>query len=307
MEQKYLIIGGTTKAATTSLFNYLAAHPDTCPASLKETRFFLDPEYPVPVKRRFPGGLEDYDALFADCTGRLRVEATPDYLYSAGTPRRVRDTLVADTRFVFTLRNPVTRLASWYRFACQNGQLPSGTTFEDYVRNQLRMDSTTGNAQHLMVLEQGRYSRYLRSYLELFGTERVLVVLYEEVARSPVKALGEICAFAGLSAGFYATFNFDVHNRTRNMRYPGLNRRYRQIHASVRRLTYKNPLLHRVVRRMGRAIQPVYFRFNSMPDSKVRISASTQALLVGYYQEENSSLMKLLGLRAPPWPDLGCG
>ena len=37
----YLIVGGTTKAATTSLFSYLANHPATCAATYKETRFFL--------------------------------------------------------------------------------------------------------------------------------------------------------------------------------------------------------------------------------------------------------------------------
>jgi len=51
--REFLIIGGTSKAGTTSLYTYLADHPQICPSALKETRFFLDSDYPLPVSRCF--------------------------------------------------------------------------------------------------------------------------------------------------------------------------------------------------------------------------------------------------------------
>lgn len=64
-DQLYLIIGGTTKAGTTSIFRYLSAHPDVCASSLKETRFFLDKDYPLPSTNRFNGSnLECYRVFF---------------------------------------------------------------------------------------------------------------------------------------------------------------------------------------------------------------------------------------------------
>ncbi|MBV7338510.1 sulfotransferase [Chloroflexi bacterium TSY] len=39
-EHQYLLIVGTPKSATTSLFRYLADHPDVCCANRKETYFF---------------------------------------------------------------------------------------------------------------------------------------------------------------------------------------------------------------------------------------------------------------------------
>ena len=36
-----VIIAGTQKAGTTSLFRYLADHPSVCPSSIKEVDFFL--------------------------------------------------------------------------------------------------------------------------------------------------------------------------------------------------------------------------------------------------------------------------
>ena len=59
----YIIIGGTTKAATTSLYFYLADHPNVCASNIKETRFFLDADYPLPVKYRLEDGLEKYEKV----------------------------------------------------------------------------------------------------------------------------------------------------------------------------------------------------------------------------------------------------
>ena len=61
---EYLIIGGSTKCATTSLFNYLGDHPEICPAIYKETRFFLNPEYPVERRFAHTNSLSEYNNLF---------------------------------------------------------------------------------------------------------------------------------------------------------------------------------------------------------------------------------------------------
>jgi len=87
---RYLIIGGTTKAGTTSLHAYLNDHPQVCASSIKETRFFLDRDYPLEAKYRSDDGLEYYEEYFAHRgAAAVRVEATPDYLYSPGTAARL--------------------------------------------------------------------------------------------------------------------------------------------------------------------------------------------------------------------------
>ena len=40
INNQYFIIGGTIKAATSSLYNYLNAHPQVCGSKIKETYFF---------------------------------------------------------------------------------------------------------------------------------------------------------------------------------------------------------------------------------------------------------------------------
>jgi len=46
-QKRFLIIAGQPKAGTTSLFDWMAQHPEITPSRLKETRFFLDPDYPL--------------------------------------------------------------------------------------------------------------------------------------------------------------------------------------------------------------------------------------------------------------------
>lgn len=45
---KKIIISGSTKSGTTALYKYLERHPDVETPFTKETRYFLDPIYPLP-------------------------------------------------------------------------------------------------------------------------------------------------------------------------------------------------------------------------------------------------------------------
>src|SRR5262245_41423321 len=126
-DQRFLIIGGASKAGTTSVFDYLAKHPQICPSRAKETRFFLDEDYPQPSEKRYyRDGPEAYLSFFAKNGGReadWRLEATPDYLYSPNTPRLIRQTL-PNVQFIFILREPCSRLLSWYRFGQARNFIP---------------------------------------------------------------------------------------------------------------------------------------------------------------------------------------
>ena len=75
-----LVIAGVPKAATGSLFAYLAQHHDVCASDLKETGYFnhYNPQRhsgPVPP-------IEEYARHFAHSAGeRYALEATPTYSY----------------------------------------------------------------------------------------------------------------------------------------------------------------------------------------------------------------------------------
>jgi hypothetical protein len=300
MSARHLIVGGTTKAATTSLFAWLAAHPGVSAARIKETRFFLDLDYPLDSKHRYPDGLETYAAFFAPPDGRLRVEATPDYLYSAGCAERIARAL-PDVRVAFSLRDPVARLHSWYRFARQTDRLERGETFEHYLERQLA-PGTPRAEQALRALEQGRYASYLERYLDALGAARVHVLFFEDLAAAPLAAMEALARFAGLDPEFYRRYRFVARNPTREMRSPALHRATMRLAYHLRNLTYRAPPVMAAFRGARRALAPLVARLGAAPERAEPLRPQTRARLVEYYAPSVRALERLLG-RSVPWVD----
>lgn len=308
-DYQYLIVGGTTKAATTSLYSYLADHPTICAASFKETRFFLDADYPLPSKFRFKGDVEEYNQLFAECTdNQIRLESTPDYLYCKSALERIAKFL-PQAKLVFSLREPISRLVSWYRFAVQIGRLPETLSFDDYIESLLTQDKQkksidereyTDLPQFMQALHQGCYSDYLKRYIDTIGESRIHILFFEELTENPLNVLMDICKFAGIDPGFYEEYTFKVTNRTETMRNAEIHNKYRTLRFQVRKWTHNKPIIHKPLRVMRKAIEPLYLTFNTRREEKISVSDNIQNRLVEYFKPDVDFLCELVG-KQPPW------
>ena len=311
-DYRYLIIGGTTKAATTSLFTYLADHPAISAATYKETRFFLSSDYPLPSKYRYKGDVEEYNFLFSDADEtQLRMESTPDYLYCQKARERIATSLPY-AKLAFSLREPISRLISWYRFARQIGKLPQTLSFDAYVESlfsEACQDCGTSKVanryeaeeeQHLQTLQQGCYTIYLECYFNQFGPERIHTLFYEELTAQPIDTMEKLCDFAGIDAGFYTNYAFKVTNRTQQMRNSGLHRKYRDFRFRLRQWTHNKPVIHNPLRSIRRTIEPLYLRLNTRTDEKTQMSEETRHRLIDYYMPDVQALGELIG-KPIPW------
>jgi hypothetical protein len=301
-EHSYLIIGGTTKAATTSLFSYLADHPQICASSLKESRFFLDADYPVLSKYRFEDGLDKYEELFQHCHDAqlLRLEATPDYLYSLGTPEKIKSAL-PKIKLAFILREPVSRLISWYKFAKQIGQLPPNFSFEAYIQEQLQaIEAELPRPQHMRALEQGRYSLYLQPYFDLFGQNNIHIAFQEELSREPTFLLKEFCRFVGIDPTFYLDYHFKILNPTKVMKNANIHRAYMQLLFRTHNFVHNKAAIRAILRRIRLVFEHFYFHLNTQVPEQVTISSSARKVLDAYYSQEAKALADLIG-KAVPW------
>lgn len=173
------LIAGAAKSGTTLLYDQLQRHPDVYMAPEKEPAYF---------SRHWSKGLEWYAGHFAGCSVEHAVgEATVDYMVDPLAPGRIRQVL-PDARFVFILREPVSR--AWSHYWHQRKMGEEGRSFG-------RILDEEGPAA--FPIHYGRYHEHLARYLAEFPRERFLLLVLEEVVEAPEASFGQLYRHLGVS------------------------------------------------------------------------------------------------------------
>jgi hypothetical protein len=262
-----LVVAGAPKCGTSSLYFWLAAHPEVAASREKETFFW------APDVNRFNAkcnvkehGPEAYATLFAHTTGaKVRFEATAPYIYYleawnglASLPER--------PKVLFILREPAARTQSQYLFERFRTKRIS-TSFGDYLKDP-------------MILEHGHYDRYLAEWDSALGRENLIIWQFEKVMRDPRSAMMSLAVQLGIDPGFYDHFDFAVRNETVAIRSKGL-------HQLGLRLQSMIPLA------VQDALLPIYLKLNGAgrPKATADVKAQT-AELKAKFAESNRKLAK---------------
>jgi hypothetical protein len=234
---------------------------------VKEARFFLDQDYPLPSAARFNGSnLVEYEKFFAHCStpkSSVRVEASPDYLYSR-LALEIAD-ILPNAKIVFVLREPVERMISWYRYAKQRNLVAPETSFERYVLMQLdrRIEPTTPT--FLRALDQCRYARYVPRFQRAFGS-RCIVIPFEKLVSDPLSVMSDLASAAGLDAAFYRSYDFHLQNASGGMRNGRLSSAYVALRRTVVLRLHGSPRAMRVLRWPNRAVKRLLLRNVARPE-----------------------------------------
>ncbi len=198
------IIIGAQRAGTTSLYRYLAEHPDILPASHKEVHFF---------DFNYNRGLRWYRSHFPSSLSIRRLgkrdaitgESTPYYLVHPLVPPRVASHL-PDVRLIILLRNPIDRAFSHYRHECVLGReslsfADALTAEESRIEGEsptsARADPDAKNAQRFSYLTRGRYADQLDRWLRHFKRDQILILRAEDQYSDPDTCLRRVHRFLG--------------------------------------------------------------------------------------------------------------
>lgn len=300
---QYLIIGGAPKSATTSLFRYLADHPQVCPSNRKETYFFAR-EFDYSRVCNLGTSLEDFKSYFTHCaeSEMVYIEATPYTLYSTGAAERIA-TLLPDATMLFVLRDPIRRLWSDYRFHVQRNHPSARDTFHEFIVEQEKMNTGVPN-----LLQLGCYIRYLRPFFDAFESHRILVLFFEEFTADRLETMKEICRTIGVDANFYSDYDFGYHNPTIEVRYDWLNQvnMYLEVVAAeIRARIMDAPAVYRGFEKIVSGGKAIYNRLNDRERNRGHkkedfIPSDVQRTLEDYYRSCNLELAEKLG-RSLPW------
>jgi hypothetical protein len=289
-----LLVAGVSRAGTTSMFHYLAQHPDVVGSDVKELRYFTPLRYGEPL-----APVESYAAHFPR-TGRHRyaLEATPGYFYGGrALARGIRRVCPPDTHVVVSLRSPLERCWSWFGFVKSRLRIPKDMTFETYVNRceQLHLAGIDDRVEYqpFWGLGGGCYSRWLDEWVEEFG-DHFRLVFFDDLVETPQDVVSGLCEWLDLDRGPVDGFDFGVDNMTQQYRHQGLQK------VAIGLNRHAEPLFHNH-RHVKRVLRRGYYLVNRAP-AQPGMSAAMRARLTDFYRPHNKRLgeqLAGLGLQVP--------
>ena len=291
-----LVIAGVAKAGTTSLFRYLAQHPDVCPSSVKEPRYFTAVRYSEPL-----APLTDYSRLFAHWGGeRWRMEATPGYFPGGKAVAGAIDEVLPDSRVVVLFRDPVQRCWSWYRFVKSTARIPKDLGFAGYLDRCLELheqgiDHLREN-QPFWGVGGGCYDHWIDDWLEVFGG-RLRVEFFESLVARPQEVTEALCRWLDVDPTPCAGFGYHVENKTVQYKNRGLQRVALSLNRGAESYFARHPELKRRLR-------GAYYRVNG-DTAPERLDDESLERLTAFYAPHNERLAESLTAagddRLPVW------
>lgn len=231
------IIGGAPKCGTSSLYFWLAAHPEVYGSPVKETFFFSDDYNNFgPGPHCSKDDVSVYSKYFQGASDEQKsFEATAHYMYCNNARNELMN-LPTQPKMIFLLREPSMQMFSHYRMIRYrlNGKQ---STFEEYCQKE--------NWHKL-----ANYSEHLSLWIDRWGHDRVRVYLFEDMMSNKEAVLSDISEFLGIDGAFYANFDFEHRNKTVKIKSGGLH----QFGLKVQRY---------IPHGIQKLLLPLYMKFNS--------------------------------------------
>lgn len=177
-EKPFLLSMGPQRAGAGIVYDYLKTRDDIClPAGVKEVCFF---------DRHFQRGAGFY-------TNHFPVRAQHDWIAEISTtafdhpdaPKRVFDLLGKDVTLICPLRDPIAR---------------SMAVYEDYLRYGIvtgRIEEAVQQAPQ--ILFASRYADHLGRWFDVFGSDNIQILFYEDAVDDQDAYLKNLCDAMGVT------------------------------------------------------------------------------------------------------------
>lgn len=281
-----VVIAGTVKGGTTSIFRYLALHPQICASKKKETCFFL----PLRYGDELPSWSE-YEQLFDHYNNEQYViEATPGYFDGGrAVAEAIKARLGDDVRIIITIRNPASRLLSFFKYKQAQIELPKDMNLADYVSKCSKMLPEEKRLQKndaFWGVDGGKYMQYLPDWYSVFGEKNIKIIFFDQIASDPRKVMSELCHWLNLDPSIYSTATFGIENKT-------VLYRFAWVHRLAVSINMGSELFFRNHPKFKQGLKNIYYKLNG-DDRPTQTSNSYDQLLKDLYLKDNQSLHDFL-------------
>lgn len=210
-------IVGAPKCGTSAMHYYLRQHPEVFLPEQKDAHFFA-----TDIQcDRYISDPDTYLALFGDAERAKRVgEASVWYLYSTEAARRIHSRC-PNARIIAMFRNPVDMLYSQHSQFLYN----ANETIRDFEKALAaepdrkagrRIPRTAHFPEGLHYFETARFADQLSRYVDVFGWDRVHVILLDDLRADTPAVFRQTCCFLEVSDD--ADIDFRVVNPNKRVR-----------------------------------------------------------------------------------------
>jgi len=283
-------IPGAGRSGTTTLFEYLAAHPQIGFTSLKEIHFFtLDDLY-----RRG----EEYLHYFLPTLpeGGLYAGADTYAMTTHKAAARIAHYNMA-MKLVFMLRHPVERALSGYRYAVYMGYLQQPKDWHQVLdqEEEVLAGKDVVSINNLCNAYQGLYNKHLMQWLKYFSREQMLLLTTRALNRAPNQVLAQLSSFLGI-APFTALEEGKRANAARSVRNKWLQQLLLNRNTPLRKLMRQaipGPVKRKIIH--SGFIDKMH-QANTKPAANIDFPESFKSRLQEYYRKDLDALATNFGI-----------
>lgn len=192
----YFVIGAQ-KCATSWMYYCLRDHPDICVPSKK-----LEAGYVGGAMFKEMGEEWFFDR-FQPKPDQITGDVSVEYMWDPTAAEALR-AYATKAKLVISLRHPVDRMVSGYFWLLRKGDLPN-IPLEDGIAQVLASEPGFSNPLDGpldQVVRRSCYGPQIQRYIDVYGAEKIKVILYEDVAEDGLAQMQSIYQFLGVDDGF---------------------------------------------------------------------------------------------------------
>jgi Sulfotransferase family len=260
-------IVGHAKCGTTAMHEMLSSHPQIYMPAMKETQFLARERQDARAFKRptaRPLTLEAYLSLFDGARLEQRVgEASTTYLRTPVAARRIAE-LRPDARIVAIFREPVSFLRSLHLQLLEvkiedERDFARALDLEAERRQGRQIPRNCPWRRALQYSSHVNYASQMRQYHELFGRDRVLLLLYDDFRSDNERVLRQLLRFVGVDDAL------EINSVSAN---PTVRVRSHGAHELLTTLAVGNGPLSRAVSATVKGITPQRLRRKALDAAK---------------------------------------
>jgi hypothetical protein len=188
---------GVQKSATTSLYDWIAQHPDVCgPISTKDTPFFID-------DKLYSKGFSFLESIYSKYyeNQKVIINGSAHTIYFEKALKRLSN-YNPEAKIILVLRNPVERAISAYNFAVKRN-LDDKDLLSSIDEEHLRLKSDDVQIlSETTYIDHGRYFKQISMLRNYFKEENTLILFYKDVKHNPEQVIKETYSFLNLDPQF---------------------------------------------------------------------------------------------------------